>query len=398
MAGTTIKDNNYTEPTSNVERLNGNIFVAKLPVRVTGGIAFTGWDGDFFCGGYKGTAKTERWQVRNKMSRNIRMLKQCWKYETNHLAWEKSRKLPWALSHTTVVQSGNGKNVRTFLLGGYRHSTNRVVDGWVYSKDIIWRYEHPLSNWRSLQYQLPRALAGSCAVNYQNRIYLTGGNDAAGISNLLFIFKINQDIALEKVVVMNQARTNHGCALIEINFVPHLIVSGGSQIGPQLAPKILGSTEIYPVLGKARNRFTELSEKMIVPSFGHQLVANQDHSVIAFGGIGLKDYGDNGDNRDGNGIILNRIELLNTLNHAGIASWRWLMVKQRRLAIPRVYFGMLWKKYYKDDNKKNRRRLTRSIVTKSIEHVKSEQRPTNHERRLSYAIRVISGKDCYGID
>jgi hypothetical protein len=38
---------------------------------------------------------------------------------------------------------------------------------------------------------------------------------------------------------LQTSRTGHGCAIVHVNFVPHLVVAGGRSIGPQEMPLML---------------------------------------------------------------------------------------------------------------------------------------------------------------
>ena len=84
---------------------------------------------------------------------------------------------------------------------------------------------------------------------------------------------------------MNHPRSGHGCAIIQINFVPHLIIAGGMSVGIQEMPRILNSVEMLSLYGDNYEKF-RLIAPMKTARYGFALVSNTDHSVLAVGGMG----------------------------------------------------------------------------------------------------------------
>ena len=88
---------------------------------------------------------------------------------------------------------------------------------------------------------------------------------------------------------MNQARSGHGCAIIKVNLVPHLIVAGGFSVGVQEMPRIMNTVEILSLAGDGEKGFRLLAP-MKKARYGFALVANTDHSVLAIGGLGNSNF------------------------------------------------------------------------------------------------------------
>ena len=47
----------------------------------------------------------------------------------------------------------------------------------------------------------------------------------------------------------------HGCAIVHVNFVPHLVVAGGMSVGPQEAVMILRSVEAISLSDQKSGNF-----------------------------------------------------------------------------------------------------------------------------------------------
>lgn len=202
--------NEQEEPISSIELFHGTeqfpacVSSIDLPLALFDHMLAKVDESIVVCGGFTGQIITPK----------------CNKLEKSTNAWSPIPDLPFGLRDGNAVAVGS----KLYLIGGWSEFPLKSV--------LMIDLAVKSQQWTS-QHDLKEARFSPCSVQWQGQIYVTGGAENNGQTDLESIELVNSNVSLPS---MNFARRHHACIILTLQN-PGILVAGGIGNGLEHIPK-----------------------------------------------------------------------------------------------------------------------------------------------------------------